>query len=307
MRHILTRNCFVDTKDYTAFATSVINLCAHYRTYFKYLGVHTKFFLISSFNLSNFNRSLVEGYNKTMVEKIQIKPLKEMIDLNLGLLDLICPYLPDIFFLKTEQEASVLMNHIMNMENSEIPSLIISTDVYPMQLAGIRENVCHLWPKRDIYGNNISVIICNKAHPEHKKSFWSAIAQKSWKSVSFDTICELETSNFALLGALSSLKERDIKVLYNISTAGKLISSVIGSKDMKLSPDILFDMIQDSSLDRELIQNRYKAIDINFQYMLYLESVEIKSIHYENLNDPDTIQSINDKYFKNNPIDIYRL
>lgn len=317
-RHILSRNYSVEIRDHTSIATGIINICAHYRSYFKFLGVHTKFFLISSFNVpQNSVNTIVnfpdannsnDVYNKLMLEKLQIKSIKDILDLNLELLDLICPYLPDIFYLKTDFESTVLMNHIMNLEDSEIPSLIISRDILPVQLTATRLNTSYVWPRKYM-AEDLSNLICHKTHVEHKKSFWNDYILKSSKTSQFEDLYSIDTSNFALVGALSGIKERNFKPILYFGQTIKVLNEIAGSNCTKIDPRILFDMTNNNIVlaNINLITNRYQTIDIQYQYMMYLESPESKTVHYENLDDPNVIQAINDKYFRNNPIDIFRL
>lgn len=322
-RTILSRNYRIIITDYTSIATGIINICAHYRSYFRYLGVHTKFFLISSYNVPLDSLHTVvnipeknnstDPYNKTMLEKLEMTNQREILGLNRELLELICPYLPDIFYLKTKAfESSVLMNHIMNLENPDIPSLIISTDAMPMQLCGIRNNVSMIWPRKYGYrAEDNSLIICSKTHSEHKKSFWNVFAQKTAKTSLFDYLCNVEPSNFALVQAINGMAERNLKSLIHINQLIKILSEVPGYDSCKITPDILFDMVSSKYFDdmivRGLIEIRYKLMDVDYQYLFYRESIESKHIHYENLDDQAAVQAINDKYFKNNPIDLYRL
>jgi hypothetical protein len=231
-----------------------------------------------------------------------------MVELNLSLLELICPYLPDIHFLNTEFESSVLMNYLIDIEEQDVPSLIISTDIYPFQLCAMKDNVTLFWPRK-LFKEDSSYVVCNKTHPEHFKSFWGGIERKMGKSVSYKRLGLISPSNLALLAALSRFPDRNIQTVTNISRASNLISALPGYREVMLIPDILFKLNPKSVKDLvfEDISKRFKALDINYQSLLFNESLESKSIHYENLNDPDAVQRINDKYFKDNPIDIFRL
>ena len=46
---IFSRNYVTRISDYTSFTSTLINMCCHYRTYFKLLGVTTKIFIVPSF------------------------------------------------------------------------------------------------------------------------------------------------------------------------------------------------------------------------------------------------------------------
>ena len=294
---IYSREYTTTISDYTSFTSFLINMCAHYRTYFKFLNVSTKFFLISSYNMPLYNIEQIPNYNSTMGEKLSNKYINDMVELNLSLLELICPYLPDIHFLKTQFESSVLMNYLIDIEGQDIPSLIISTD-----------NVTLFWPRK-LFREDSSYAICNKTHPEHFKSFWGGIERKMGKSVSYKRLGLISPSNLALLAALSRFPDRNLQSVTNISRASNLISALPGYREVMLTPDILFELNQKSVKDLtfEDISKRFKVLDINYQSLLFNESLESKSIHYENLNDAEAVQRINDKYFKDNPIDIFRL
>lgn len=309
MFHTLySRSYRTSVSEYTSFTTLVINMCAHYRSYFKYLGVSTKFFLISSYNIPAGSLLQIPVYNKTMVDKLKNKYINEMMELNLALLELICPYLPDIHFLKTQFESSVLMNHLIDLEDHSIPSLIITTDIYPYQLCAVKDNVTIFWPRK-VFGGDASYAICEKTHPEYLKSFWGAIERKMGKTVSYETVGSISPSNFVLLAALNRFPDRNLPNILNVTRASKLIAATPGYREVRITPDILFELNQKDveGIDYNTILKRYQALDINYQSLLFNESLESKSIHYENLNDPDAVQRINDKYFKENPIDIFRL
>jgi hypothetical protein len=99
-------------------------------------------------------------------------------------------------------------------------------------------------------------------------------------------------------------------LIYNVSISCKLISQILGFDSIKLTPQSLFDLLPIESfngVDLNLITNRYKVLDVQYQNILYSNSVESKTIHYENLEDNNAINLINDKYFRDNPIDIFRL
>jgi hypothetical protein len=57
-----------------------------------------------------------------------------------------------------------------------------------------------------------------------------------------------------------------------------------------------------------LFTNRFKGIDLNYQFNIYLQSPESKDISHDiDLDNPELIQKINNEIFKDNPIDLNRL
>lgn len=297
--------------DYTSFTVILINMCAHYRTYFKSLGVHTKIFLVSSFNTPKSTLDIIPEYNKTMVDKLKNNVVSEMMNLNLGLLDILCPYLPDIFFIKTEFESTVVINEVIDRENinHSIPSLIISTDMFPLQLCAYRPNVSFLWPRK-AYDGDMSIICPSNTSKTFQNDFWGVVTRKSGNSMSYEKVGMISPSNLMLLLALNHYKDRDFPIITNVTKASRLISQTIGYDSIKLSPQTVFELNKPSdtkNMDWGLIEKRYQALDIQYQSFLFKESLENSTLHYTNLEDPEAIRMINDQYFSNNPIDIFRL
>ena len=301
--------------NYISFTSQLINLCIHYRTFFRNLGINSKIFLISSYNIPKDSILLVPEYNKTMRDKLNNKVVGDMVDLNVGLLELLCPYLPDIHFIKTEFESSVVMNDIIRREGeldstkTPIQSIILSTDLVPTQLSVLLPNVSYIVPIKS-YREDNSIIIPQNRSSHAFKNFWRVITRKSQNSFSFEKVGSLSPSNFILLASINRFKDRDFSLLYNYSVSFKLISKIVGFDSIKLSPQSLFDMIpveEFKGVDFNIIENRYKALDLQYQSILYYNSLEPKTLHYENLQDNSAINIINDKYFRDNPIDIFRL
>lgn len=311
-RTIYSRSYRTNITNYLEFTSSVVKLCGHYREFFKRCRIRTKIFLVSSFNTPECIKSMLPEYNKTMDDKRQNKVIADMMDFNFSLLDLICPYLPDIFFIKTEFESSVIMYEIMNREQS--PSLIISTDLYPIQLCSLVPNTALIWPRWSRNGRgemeDISPICPPYDHSEFIKSFFYVIHRTNGKTTSEKNGGLVTPSNFMLLEALNQFKDRDLKVILNVTQASKIINKVTTSTGAdKLFPADLMNELNghiDNSIF-ELIQTRYRALDLNWQYQIFKNSPENYALHYENLTDPDALDKINSKYFAKNPLDLIRL
>lgn len=303
---LYSRHYTTTITDYVSFTVQVINMCAHYRNYFKYLNVHTKIFLISSTNTPIHSIESVPEYNNVMVDKLKNKAIADMMSLDTNLLELLCPYLPDIFYLSTTFESSVLINELINREGGE--SLIISTDLYPIQLCALRDHVSFIWPRK-VYDGDISLICPPITHREHRNAFWSIITRKYGNSFTYEKMLPVATSNLALVGALNRFPDRNFKTITNITRAYNIITSTLGYNDNKLAPNTLFQLVPKlmKDLDPDILNRRYQALDLQFQSLLFNDTVEQKTIHYENLEDPEAVRMINDQYFKDNPIDIFRL
>lgn len=310
-RSIFSRSFVTNVSDYTSFTSTLVNMCGHYRAYFKMLGVSTKIFLISGFNVPENSCKFVAGYNKTFQDKLRNKMIYDMVEQNIQLLELLCKYLPDIFFVKTDFETSVAIHNIIKKEKNsgrDVPSIVISSDTYPIQLTTLWNDVAYIKSKKS-NGEDISDIVCPFGHPEHELSFWSIICQEKEDFSLNQNIVTITSRNYVLLSALNKFFDRNLKAIVNFNTANKIISSIDGCLNVKLNVDNMVMAIPDI-VDRvpiQIIDSRYKVMDIEYQDILYNESVEPMLLSFENLSDMQAIQIINDQYFSNNPIDIFKL
>ena len=296
--------------NYTDLTSGLINMCSHYRYFFRGLGVHTKFYLIFSFNTCEINRKFVNDYNKDFLEKSEIPLFREMTMSNLELLDLICPYLPDIFFIKSinNYETSIMISHLINRLNDGQPNLIISKDIYPLQLCCIHPYTSYLYPIK-YHGEDLSLMLPISEKPSFRQEFWNLLTnRRKFSESSMEKIMNISPINFPLLSAINRFPERNITSLGNIGTAIDIIYKLVGSNDIKIYPQQLYeDHVIMSKIPVTNVEARLNALDISYIYPYYDNDPESKSIKLENLPDNGQLQTINAKFFANNPIDLNRL
>lgn len=293
--------------DYTAVTSSVLNMCAHYRAFFKRLGVTTKIFLIFSYNCNAISRKLVAGYNKTFFRKSQNKIIADMVSFNNEILEILCPFLPDIHFLKTEFEVSVLIEYLIRKEQGEgnlNPNIIISKDIYPCQITSLHDDTTLIRPKK-LHGEDISTIITPRNSETYIDTFWSMILlSRNYRS---DSRLGIHPVNLPLFFALNKMDERDLEMLCSYGKTTNMIKNVVGEQCFKLTPVAVQDQLMLGHPPYEIVNSRYKVLDIDYQLGLFMQSMESKQIHYDNLSDNATVNMICSKYFEKNPIDLQRL
>ena len=310
-KSIFSRGFRTNVTDYTSFTSTLVNMCGHYRSYFKMLGVSTRIFVVSSYNISEINGKFVAGYNKTFQEKIKNTMIGDMVSQNIELMQILFPYLPDIHFVKSEFESSVVIHNIIAKEKAtgrNVPNIIISTDLYPIQLTTLWEDTAFIRPKKSL-GEDVSEIVCPISHSEHENTFWSIICHDKEDFSLNQNAVLISSRNFVLLSALNRFPDRNIKALVNFNKANKIIYAITNGADIKIKPDMLnnVDPILVEGIPINIVDSRYKALDVEYQSLLYNESLEPVTLEFTNLTDNDAIQLINDTYFSNNPIDIYKL
>ena len=291
----------------TVITTSLINMCAHYRSFFRPLSVHTKFYLIYSNNTCDINEKFVYKYNCMFKEKSQIPMFKAMVEENFGLLKVLCPYLPDIFFVSSTRnyETSVIIAHIIRKLNDGNPNLIITRDLYPIQLCTMFPYTSILFPYK-YKGQDNSIIVPLTEKSNHRQLFWDVVASK--RKVSPEKLYNISPINFSLLCALNRMPERYMLPILTVDQSRKIIEHFVGSEDIKISINQLYGDHQImQTVPVSIIESRFCALDVEFMLPYYEADVESKELKFENLQNDGTIQMINSKYFENEPIDLQNL
>lgn len=293
--------------DYTAIVSGIVNMCSHYRSFFKQLSVKTNFFLVQSFNTCDINRKFVADYNKSFYNKCQIPLFNKLANDNFDLLELICPYLPDIYFIKSVRnyESAVIIANIIETLNDGLPNLIISKDLYPIQLCFQYPYTSYLYPIKRRTGNDESVMIPITEKGSFRYEFWKLISMIRKFDVA--SIKNISPVNFSLFSALNRFTERDITGLANVAGATEIIRSIVGEEDIKITPQQLYDNeLVSSKIPVALVESRMKSLDVQFTLPYYKSDPESK-YQFINLRDDATINMINSKFFAHNPLDLAKL
>lgn len=297
----------IEYVNYTDITSCLINMCAHYRSYFRRLQVNTTFFLVFSTNCCEINRKFVSSYNELFLNKTRVPESKKIVNDNLRLLTALCPYLPDIHFINSTEsfESSVIIANLIETLNDGKPNLIISRDIYPIQLSYLYPNTTYLYPRKKKNIGDVSVLIPVFEKPTFRDEFWSLITDI--RGIKGEALRKLSPVNYSLVCAMTYFSDRNIKGLYNVSQAAKLISSIVGNEDIKIDISQLNRPEITSQFNVPLIEARYNTIDVPFMMPYYRNTPECKNIKLLNLRDDAVINQINAKYFTNNPIDLMKL
>ena len=307
-------------ENYTSITSSFINLCAHLRHYFRTRHrVESRIYLVHSSNNSNNQRQFLYGYNNKWIKTYTSnKKITELIVANNNLLELLCPYLNDIFFIDSTNEPNVVIfDRICKDEliYPEYPNIIISKDVMMYQIPAIKDNTVIYRPYRKD-GVDMSFYI-NKANclNNYVETTRSLNASNPQLTACLDT---LSPELLSLLIAMTNMPSRGIKSVYNIRTAtAKIVDLLINSRipngyNTYLVIQTILDYIQPRSEKFQSIEmnilNRFKAIDMVFQHSLYMYTVESADEHYLIRKiDNNAVREISEKYFAANPLDLNRL
>jgi len=293
-------------EDYSIVTSSIINLVAHMREFFKTrYRVYSKFFIVYSKNCPYVNKQFYIGYNnKHELSFNANKLVDDMIANNIELLNTLCPYLPDIHFIQGTFETGVIMYDLIcrNETVDSSPHIILSKDMYNYQLAAMRDNITILRPKK-----------VNKQDASYFINKNNLINMYLWDKKSDYQNTILMPGLISYIMALSSVPERNIKSAFGIKKTMKTIEQAVskykivnGYNSDPLGFFFNLDIDKIKICDKEF-ECRFKAIDILFQHNIFINTPECQSIELKDLYDPETVKEINNKYFVKNPLDLNRL
>lgn len=308
MIKVLYSNKQYEIQDYSALTACMINMCAHYRDFFRTrYQTESKIFIIYSKNCSYVNNQFYPDYNrKNAMMFATNKKIDDMILNNVELLKTLCPYLPDIHFVTGTFETGVLIYDLIcrnEVENPNTPHMIITKDIYNYQLVPMRNNITIVRPKK-VNGVDVSYFINNN----NLIDIYLVERKTSAKPIT-----TLHPGLLSLIMTLSSVSERNIKSLFNITTALRIITTAVANyrilNGYNSDIETIWNAIYDTNFDigYTTFEHRFKAIDIMSQYSIYLNTPEPKNIQLINLYDPEAVKAINNKYFKMTPLDLNRL
>lgn len=294
-------------EDYSDLSSCIINMCAHYRAFFATRYKTTSsFYIINTLNKPSLNSKLFKGYNERVNGLFASKKMIiDMVSNNIGLLKILCPYLPDIYFIdRTTQESAVVIFDLMCRDiNNEQGHMIITKDKYLNRLCSMKPQTVVVRPKKKD-NQDISEIITifnllDNYFEDRKVNTRSQI---------------LSPDLLTHIMMLSGCKERNIDSMFNVSRSVKSLEKLVRSGELvnRYTPDIASVM---SVLSKEfdtpelILANRYKVLDIQYQHLVYIANPVNNdySLEIVNLVDNDTVREINNKYFLRNPLDLNRL
>lgn len=310
IRSIYSDTYEVDVNDKISLTANLINLCGHYRAFFKYnYQTYATIYIVYGRNCAGINAKFVQHYNRGMVKRLT-SPKHEIMDsiinTNGAILSKLCPYLPDIHFINTEFETGVVIGHLINNQpnNAHIPNIVISRDIYPLQLVGEYPNTFYIRPYKDVHGNDISSIIRPPYTLKDTMDFWNYYF--ATKNTSQNNV-RIHPINLSAVMALAGLPERSIKAVMNTKTVINIIGRLNGANASQCAISSILENAT-TKISTEEASYRFHAIDIPFQdQCLYSTNVEANTLMLENKTNNDLVREIISKYFTSTPIDLQKI
>lgn len=295
-----------DTTEQFDLAASMINLCGHYRNFFKSIGVTTNIFIIYGLNCPKINDTYVKDYNSRFMQSyIKNRDTNEYVESNVKILKMLCQYLPKIHFFDISfNETSAMIDYTLKQlwvgkEEDKVENIILTKDVLALQLIPMY-NARVIRPYKTNEGD-MSYIVDNN-------NLWQEYCVHYRKS-SIPQIM-IPTTFFQNVLAMTRVPERGLRSILAISKCFTVISSGMEVGFLKgdtiYSQDVLNNILEamDIPCNKPELLMRFRAINPSYQssYILLMENPELKYLRLIEMNDPRSLQEISNKYFANNPI-----
>lgn len=288
-------------------AAAVVNMCIHYRAFYKkYYGVYTRIYLMQTSGPMLMNEKFYPDYNHTNIEKMMLADMITTFMIqNTAILKELCKYLPDIYYIEGPYETSVMINSTIMDRTDNSPNMIISSSSlqYAVPVFAKDQTVVidHKWVE-----NNIRYRIVDKYN-----ALIELLAKYKLSDNTIKKCVNINPQLFGLFMAMTRNEHRDLYSFNNVSNTLNIFNHAINRHEIPnayISPEYT-EMISLLAPDRtEELVNRYKAVDLSYQTELYRMSNNYLDRSWDvNLQDPDMVKLLNEKYFRDNPIDIDRI
>lgn len=305
LKPIYTKNIYSNKK--YLIVSSIINIAAHLREYFwTRHRLNTRIFLVYGRSITQQHKQFYPTFGDDEFRStLDYQKNNEFINSQLKLVKILCAYIYNVYYIDKNSDFS-MFTYDNIIKNQMIPSIIISKSKYVYQIPALLQNAVIFRPKKS-NGNDISYLI-NKSCIY--SSFYNYITSKN----NLDRLSILNPALLSLMITLTGLPSYNLHTLLNINNATKMIYDAISSNriinDYNNDIDFVYKALIDINkfIDPINFKYRFNAVDLVTQHRIYNSTAEARDISwYINLNDPETVKEINNKYFIDNPLDLNSL
>lgn len=295
--------------NFFSICSCIVNYCAHIRNYFNTRhNVYTNICLVYSTNDSKNNTQFMPTYNYDYRNRIRYNTkIKNNVDENMKLIRLLVPYLPNVFLKEGTVETSVIIHDIIQKRLlGDNPSLVLSNSQLMYQLPILDSNAIVIRKDLRIYKPNDFDKTYSYNHSNALHAYIYELKKKNIREY-------LNQKTISFIMTLIGIPKRNIKSFCSYTTA--LSISKLIPLGCEFDSEVLYDVCSDyykskkrdtNPIIKELFIRTFKCIDLNYQYKLYklLPEYKEESFIKQNLDDVEGVQYINNKYFKDSPLNL---
>lgn len=287
--------------------SSVINLAAHLRQYFKkYHNMWARIFLVyADDSTTNHKQFCPEFGDNSYKTTLNYARNNELILSQLELIKILAAYIEDVYFVRKYTMFPIFVYD--NIQKSyTTPAIILTKNNYAYQIPALLSNAAVFRPRK-YAAEDTSFAICKF---NALSNYYSNIN----RTKTLEYLSAINPEHLSLLMSLTGNNQFNlrsvvsstvaIRILYEAIKSGKILNA--HSSDV----NYLYQSMPNISkyINDYNFACRYKACDIVYQGMMYSQMPE--SLDYTwmvNFKDPSTVQDINNRYFVDNPLDLNSL
>lgn len=317
LKSIYTHGLNIQINDSYVIASCLINLAIHLRSYFDTRHhVNTKIYIV--YGGARPKESIINYYKyneKNIFMEESNSFIKNLIIDNLNIMQILCPYLYDIFcIVDYENEFSVITSYIINNSDNKNPNIVYTKELLSYQLVAYEPMTFLYRPKKNLSNDVDNSWVVTKSTIYNAYRYGELKIQKQ-----FDT--SLSFKLFSLYQSIIGVRTRSINSLKSANNAIRFLERCINNNLLyndtnSISMIILGEncMLEKAFADAKLnyanVISRLAAIDLEYQVSLFNTSIISKqeiANSIINLYNPQEIRNINDKYFTQYPLDLNRV
>ena len=293
--------------------SSIINFAAHLRAFFaSRFSMRCRIFFIygnTRPESAYINLPEYDAHN-TMDREVKVE-VQEIIRENLNMLNILCPYIPEVYYIESDAcEPAVIIRSIIkeqSIKGAKHARLIFSKDLYDYQLVATVPNTHLIRTKKTMQGDQTFSV-----------SFFDFYKKLS-KTLSLKNPIGTNISPelYSVYMTLAGCKDRNIKGIYNYPKSNTIISNLLNSgrilngynPSFGVSPNefnLFIDTINSDESLSMILFNRFTSMDLIHQSNLFRMHPSYFNIEKSiiDLYDPSEVQNINNRYFKKYPLDL---
>ena len=284
--------------------SSVINLAAHIRQYFRrYHNMWARIFLVYADNSTNNHKQFCPEFgNDDYKTTFNYGRNNELILSQLELVKILAAYIENVYFVRKYTMFPMFVYDNI-LKNSTIPAIILTKNNYAYQIPALIPNTAVFRPRKHLTEDTSFAV------------FGSNVLYQCYSHITSSKTLEymvnINPQHLSLLMALTGNKQFNlhssmsstvtIRILYEAIMSGKLLNSHIA--DIEYAYSVMPDLAK--YIDITNFKARYNACDLIYQHLLYSQMPEALDYTWiVDFKDPNTVKDINNRYFIDNPLDL---
>ena len=191
-------------------------------------------------------------------------------------------------------------------KNPALPAVIFTKSKYAYQIPAMLPNAKIFRPKKTKDGDASYIV--------SKPYIYGNIYNKIIDKDTLNTLSRINPELCSIMLSLTGLPSYGVNSIFNVRTASKMLYNTIEQgrilNEYSSDIDYIYNNISgiEKKIDPVTFKNRFNAIDLLYQHRIYNSTAEARDISWQiNLDDPKTVQDINNRYFVDNPLDLNSL